>query len=201
VSVHLTKFRVGFAFRIIIISVIRCFRRLFLFQIMAQVKVRDSIASLGYMSDSEDEVVPTLPTPPIPPTKMLVFFCLTPFCCCIQYCTVPITRSIESQRGTSVFLYIISERVPFTRPGRKYVNLRKSIIQRQSDKQSLLGCSSVNYAEALFFLTKCLLLPIILFRHRIRFWSIRNGKCVKIGSMIRLWIRIFLMTIRIRIQI
>ncbi len=40
---------------------------------MAQVKVRDSIASLGYMSDSEDEVVPTLPTPPIPPTKMLVF--------------------------------------------------------------------------------------------------------------------------------
>jgi hypothetical protein len=31
------------------------------------------------------------------------------------------------------------------------VNLRKSIIQRQSDKQSQLGCSSVNYAEALFF--------------------------------------------------
>jgi hypothetical protein len=46
---------------------------------MAQVKVRDSIASLGYMSDSKDEVVPTLPTPPLPPTKMLVFFVLLHF--------------------------------------------------------------------------------------------------------------------------
>jgi hypothetical protein len=34
---------------------------------MAQVKVKDSIASLGYMSDSEEDVIPSLPIPRPPP--------------------------------------------------------------------------------------------------------------------------------------
>jgi hypothetical protein len=113
VSVHLTKFRVVFTVRIIFILVILCFRRLFLFQIMAQVKVRDSIASLGYMSDSEDEVVPTLPTPPIPPTKMLVFFVLLHFVVVFKTAWY-LLLALRATDEHLFFFYIISERVPIT---------------------------------------------------------------------------------------